>query len=214
MSNFVYNLIRMDSSTEITYQTLLEEGKQIRALIKYVPEGPNVIFRAYDEYQITDTLRYETWRNLVINLLLAKNEEQRVQDFKSATEEFKKKHYSPECFDNMLGIVNACQFVPCQLNPKSSANSNDKAIVLNVNQTQSQTQSQEQKIVVDVFLEAIKDELTGKQFRELKDIAKDEIDPKKARNKILDKIKSWGEGISESIVANIITNPNVWSGLI
>lgn len=37
----------MDSSTEITYQTLLEEGKQIRALIKYVPEGPNVIFRAY-----------------------------------------------------------------------------------------------------------------------------------------------------------------------
>lgn len=204
----------MDSLTEITYQSLLDEGKQIRALIKYVPEGPNVLFRAYDEYQITDTLRYETWRNLVINLLLSRGEGHRVQDFKSATEEFKKNHYSPDCFDNMLGIVNACQFVPCQLNPKSSTGSSDKAIVLNVNQTQSQTQNQDQRIVIDVFFEAIKDEIKGNQLKELKAIAKEEPNPEKAKTKILDRIKSWGEGVSASIIANIITNPNIWGSLI
>jgi len=204
----------MDSSIEITYQTLLEEGKQIRALIKYVPEGPNVLFRAYDEYQITDTLRYETWRNLVINFLLSKNEEQRSQDFKSATDEFKKNHYSPECFDNMLGIVNACQFVPCQLNPKSSASLNDKAIVFNVNQTQNQTQNQEQQQVIEIFLEAVKDELTGKQFKELKEIAKQEPNPEKAKTKVLDKIKSWSGDVLANVVANIVTNPTVWGGLL
>ena len=65
----------------------------------------------------------------------------------------------------------------------------DKTININVSQNQSQTQSQEQKQVIEIFLESIKDEITGKQFKELKEIAKEEPNPEKAKTRILDKIK-------------------------
>lgn len=64
----------------------------------------------------------------------------------------------------------------------------DKSVNVNVNQSQSQSQTQEQKQVVEIFLEAIKDEFMGKQFKELKEIAKQEPNPEKAKTKVFDKI--------------------------
>lgn len=83
-----------------------------------------------------------------------------------------------------------------------------------VNVHQSQKQEQSQIVAVDLFLEAIKDEITGKQLKELKSIVQEEPNPEKAKSRILDKVKSWGESISASIIANIITNPSIWSGLL
>lgn len=204
----------MDTSIGITYASLLEEGEQIRALIKYVPETSDVIFRSYSEYKISDTGRYETWRNLAVNFLLSKCENQRLEDFKSASIEFKKKHYSPECFDNMLGIIKACQLIPCQKEVSTTSTNQDKAFVLNINQSQTQSQSQEQKQALDIFIEAIKDELTGKQVKELKAIAKEEPNQEKAKTRVLNKIKSWSGDVLANIIANIVTNPTVWNGLL
>ena len=57
------------------------------------------------------------------------------------------------------------------------------------------------------------DELTGKQVKELQHIAKEEHDPEKAKVKIWEKVKSFGADVLSNIVTNIITNPNVWCGL-
>ena len=36
-------------------------------------------------------------------------------------------------------------------------------------------------------------------------------DLEKAKPKLIDKIKSFGENVASNILANIITNPTIWS---
>lgn len=81
------------------------------------------------------------------------------------------------------------------------------------NLTQSQQQEQSQQLVVEIFMEAIKDELTGKQQKEIKAILEEEKDVEKAKPKLIDKLKSFGENVLSNIVANVITNPKVWEEL-
>lgn len=91
----------------------------------------------------------------------------------------------------------------------------DKSVNVNttVSQNQEQHQSQKQNVIVEILLESVKDELTGKQWKELLAVAKDNEDPEKTRKSILDKIKSFGEDVASNIVANIVSNPEVWQSL-
>lgn len=91
----------------------------------------------------------------------------------------------------------------------------DKSVNVNttVTQSQEQKQNQQQDIVVKILLEAAQDELTGKQRKELLAIAQETKDPKEARKGILSKLKEFGEDVSASIVANILTNPQIWQNL-
>lgn len=82
---------------------------------------------------------------------------------------------------------------------------------VNVSVSQNQKQSQHQDFIVNILLDAIKDELTGRQQKEIFEIAKNSDTPEEARIGILDKIKEFGEDVSANIVANLLTNPSVWS---
>lgn len=82
---------------------------------------------------------------------------------------------------------------------------------VNVNVSQNQEQSQHQDVIVNILLDAIKDELTGRQRKEILEIAKNCETPEEARKSIYDKIKEFGGDVSANIVANILTNPSVWS---
>lgn len=86
---------------------------------------------------------------------------------------------------------------------------------INISNTnrQSQQQAQSIDIVLEVFIESIKEELTGKQMKELIEIIKEEPDKEISRNKIIDKLKDFGIGVLSSIVGNIITNPSIISRL-
>jgi hypothetical protein len=84
---------------------------------------------------------------------------------------------------------------------------------VNVTTNVSQNQEQSQTVIVNILLDAIKDELTGRQRKEILEIAKNSTTPEEARKSILDKLKEFGSDVTASIVANIITNPNVWSTL-
>lgn len=86
-------------------------------------------------------------------------------------------------------------------------------ITNNVSQSQSQNQSQELNVIINILLEAVKDELNGKQRKELLAIAENAKDPQEARKGILEKLKEFGADVSASIVANILTNPSVWASL-
>lgn len=74
--------------------------------------------------------------------------------------------------------------------------------------TNSNTQSQNQQQAANIFLEAIADELTGKQMKDLKAALADEKSGKKGS--LLEKIKSFGMDTLSNIVANIVTNPAIW----
>ena len=84
---------------------------------------------------------------------------------------------------------------------------------ITINNTQNQTQNQEQNIIIEIFLDAIKDELNGKQRKELLAIAENAENPKEVHKRIVEKLKGFGIDISANIVANVLTNPTVWSSL-
>lgn len=108
-------------------------------------------------------------------------------------------------------FANQPALVPHEKNTKKELGIN---LTANFNNTNSQTQSQEQSVAVDLFREAIKDELMGKQIKELKKIIDEAGDDKeKARSGIISKLKSFGSDIVSNIVANIITNPMIWTNL-
>lgn len=87
----------------------------------------------------------------------------------------------------------------------------DKSV--NVNTSVTQNQEQHQDVIVKVLLDAAKDELTGKQRKELLAIAEEIKDPREAQKSILAKLKGFGEDVAANIVANILTNPLIWPNL-
>lgn len=192
---------------EITLEMLINKAQLIKdGLIKQKSSY-------FEYYKLADNAQYEDWHNLAHRFLMANYPgDPFAQKFEDTCKKFMHDGCYPTDMDKLIAILKSCIAIP-QL-PRQNNNANphiDKSVHVNVNQNQSQTQEQSQ--AVNIFLEAIKDEITGKQLKELKSIAQEEPNPEKAKSKILDKIKSWGESIAASIVANIITNPNIWSGL-
>ena len=87
-------------------------------------------------------------------------------------------------------------------------------VITTINNSNSQSQSQEQSLAVELFIEAIKDDLTGRQIKELKSVvAEADNDLQKARPGIIAKLKEFGSDVASNIVANLLTNPMIWGGL-
>ena len=81
-----------------------------------------------------------------------------------------------------------------------------------INNTNSQYQSQHQEI--ELLKKSFEDQLSVSQLKELKQIVEEEKgDLEKAKPRFIDKIKSFGENVASNILANIITNPAIWSYL-
>jgi hypothetical protein len=90
----------------------------------------------------------------------------------------------------------------------------DKSINIQNHLSQKQDQTQTQTTNFSVVLETLKDTLTGKQYKEIVEIAEAEQDHEKAKPKIITKLLSFGENVCSNIIANLVTNPAIWTGLI
>jgi hypothetical protein len=113
----------------------------------------------------------------------------------------------------MLAILKALNIIPQSNISSNNTNEKDKGIIINNNINQSQNQTQE--IMYKIFVECIKDELTGKQLKEIEKIIEEYREtPEIAKLTIIDKLKSFGENVLSNILANIITNPNIYTGFI
>ena len=95
--------------------------------------------------------------------------------------------------------------------PQAATKNASRAININNTLSQSQSQNQEITLAVNILLDAIKDDLTGKQRKELLAVAEEAATPEEAHKGIMEKLKSFGENVSASIVANMLTNPQVWN---
>ena len=132
-----------------------------------------------------------------------------IDDFKETCE----KKITPNQQNKLLAILEAFEKYPQVIERSKmlnqSANINIHSNISNTN-TQNQSQSQEIKIL----LNCLEDELSVKQLKELKQVVDEEKgDLEKAKPKVIDKIKSFGENVASNILANIITNPAIWSCL-
>lgn len=185
----------------ITLEQLIEEGKDIRKNISYI-NVPSGAIRMYAAYSLADNSKYEIWKNKAIRFLSINFPEDRcINDFEGSANDFTKKHHSPAVFDRMLAILQACLEMPQVISVAKDSQVIDKSVNVHVNQTQFQQQSQS----LDLFMDIIKDELTGKQYKEIKEIVETESNPSQAKMKLVDKIKSFGVDVTSNIISNIIT---------
>lgn len=92
-------------------------------------------------------------------------------------------------------------------NPTNGININN-----NITNTNTQSQQQSQQQTIDILIKALEEELSVSQLKEIKQLVREENgDLEKAKPKVIEKLKSFGEGLISNILANIITNPSIWS---
>lgn len=141
-----------------------------------------------------------------------------VNEFESISKE----KLGPEQQKRLLAILEAFAVLPTvipdnrttQITEKKGKGKDAINVITTINNSNSQSQSQEQSLAVELFIEAIKDDLTGRQIKELKSVvAEADNDLQKARPGVLAKFKEFGADVASNIVANLLTNPMIWSGL-
>ena len=112
-----------------------------------------------------------------------------------------------QAHDFIIGIINnLMNFGLPQSKAEKKRAKKAKHFNINVNQNQSQSQT----VNINIIWEAIKDELTGKQVKEVEEILQSDEKPEIKKNMMLEKIKSFGSDVASNIIAGIITNPALW----
>lgn len=188
----------------ITLESLIEE-QQARILKLH----PCDYYPYYDYFEV-DMNSYQRWLANAIRLINIKfPNDKYIQEF----EEVSKMDLSERQQTQLLAILESLASLPTIIpSKKSISKAGKEGININFNNTNSQSQNQEQSFALNLFLEAIKDDLTGRQIKELKQVVADNNDDlEKAKPSIIEKLKSFGSDVTANIVANLITNPSIWS---
>lgn len=209
IETFFHILIdKLHYSVAYQLESLIQEGNEIVKSVSYV-NAPSCVIRMYDVYKVENESQYQTWKSKSMRLLNVNFKDgMESKAFAEAVKSFDKSHYAPKYLKEMVGILVSCKEIPNHVKQQKEAKQKPpSAVTVNVNQSQSQNQTQE----INIFLESIADEITGKQYKELKSIAQEEPNPEKSKQKIVEKLKSFGGDVLSNIVANIITNPSVWN---
>lgn len=191
----------------ITLESLIEEQKM---------RIPKLIRKNHYQYEYDEEERkhYQKWAVDAIRLInIEFPNDKYVQEF----EHIYIQRLCPEQQGGLLNILESFVKMPTVI-PAKKTNSKIAKEQVNINttinNTNSQSQSQEQNIAVDLFLEAIKDDLTGRQIKEIKQVVADNNnDLDKAKPTIIEKLKIFGSDVTANIVANLITNPLIWGGM-
>ncbi len=200
----------MESNSTITIESLIEQGNEIIQGISYVPSSPGVI-RMFSVHRLSDESFFERWKNITMRFLSSRYpNDASVEDFRKAAEKFEGDYYHPTEMKKMIGVLESIAAIPTQINSTNYRHKKQPSIIIN----NTNSQSQNQAINIDLFTKAIEDVLTVSQIKELKKIVEEEKgDVVKAKPKLVDKLKSFGENLSSNIVANILTNPAIWSSI-
>jgi hypothetical protein len=102
-----------------------------------------------------------------------------------------------------VAILKSLKSIPTACIRKDKETTSSDKLVLNI--------SQSQNINIDVVLRTLKEEIGKSGIQSLKDVQGKSEEEKKQN--IISKLKSFGENTLSNIIANILTNPSVWSQL-
>lgn len=171
---------------------LITQGETLRASLKKVES------RWMSWYEYTNHGAFQEWAQKTVRFLYTHFDgDVKIEEF----EKLASQGPCPKGHDKLLAILKAFKEIPQAITlPKE----HHGGIVI----TNSNTQSQQQEQTVDIFIEAIADELTGKQMKELKAALAEE--KRGAKGTLIEKVKSFGLDTLSNILANIVTNPAIW----
>lgn len=180
----------------------ITEGERLTPTITYVPAGPNVI-RTYSVYKTSERENYQNWQSSAQRFIKTYHPSD-LEEIKEAV-----KKLSPDNHRKILSILRAIKLLPIE--PEKNVN-NKNGWTNNIHIANNQNNTQQ--LTLTLFLDAINDELTGKDFKAIKEIMQDyEAEPEKTKTILIEKIKGFGGDVLSNIVANILTNPTIYNGL-
>lgn len=178
--------------------SLISQGEKLTKTINYVPPRNGVI-RTFPLYRTSEKEGYQNWKSSAKRFIKTYFPSD-LEDFKAST-----KKLNPDNHQKMMGILRAIRLMPDEPPKDERKSSGDTNITIN----------NTQQIVLSLFTEAVKDEITGKEYKELKQILKNyELEPEKTTSKIKEKLKKMGADVLTNIISNILTNPNIYGGII
>ena len=198
--------------SDITLDSLIQEHKERISTLENVGYG-------LVRYEYPDMGVYHRWLAKTIRYI-----EIQYPNDKYVVEfcEVSKQVTYPTQQQKLLALLEAFALLPVvvpdnhivQVTDRSDTARDTINVTTNINNTNSQSQNQEQSMAVQLFIEAIQDDLTGRQIKELKTVVADaNNDLQIARPGIIAKLKEFGSDVLSNIVANVLTNPVIWSGL-
>ncbi|MBD5229477.1 MAG: hypothetical protein HDS69_05505 [Bacteroidales bacterium] len=140
--------------------------------------------------------KFAVWRQKCIRYLVQYfPKDIALEDFKNL--DWEKKLTPPKLYD-LIGTLKALRENPtiCEVKDLPS-NMNNITINQNLTQNQSQTFS--------LVLYSLKEELKGKEYRELEQILSSNTTREEKKQNIISKLKSFGENVAAGIVATLLT---------
>lgn len=184
---------------------LITEGEILTSTIIFIPVEKNR-YRSYDAYKTNESERYKIWLSSVQRFIKLNYNEDLDE-----INELAKNMYDRTIKGNhqkILGVLKAIKLMPQKMIEKV-----DNYIpIISIDNRNIQSQSQSQTQVIDIILETIKSGLTDRQREEIKEIIeKYKNEPQNAKSVVFERIKSFGYDIASNVLANVITNPNVWN---
>ena len=179
---------------EPTLQSLIKKHKKRIKTLRETQVG----------YDYPDMQAYYDWVEISKRYLkLHFPGDQSVVEFCKLSEE----RISRDQQEKLLSILNAFVVIPQIIKNNIQMEKEGTKVNVTVNNNNSQSQNQEQSMVVQQFLDAFRDELTGRQLKELRSvIAESDNDLHKAKPKIIDKLMEFGGNVASNILATLLTN--------
>ncbi|MBO7610103.1 MAG: hypothetical protein J6S96_07885 [Muribaculaceae bacterium] len=181
--------------SEISIDSLLNEGRDLKSSLKLNGE-------IIGWYSFQNEDKYTKWKYTTIRAIECLfPDDNGISRLEDAFKQFESHLRSPDEFSQILGILESFNTIP-KIVPSHKQDNNPVIQVIN---SQSQFQTQSMQLVVDI----INDVLTTSQRKDLKEIIESDTDVESKKKSILEKIKSFGSDVAASILANIVTNPNI-----
>ena len=187
--------------SDITLQSLIKKHKKRIKTLRETQVG----------YDYPDMQAYYDWMEIAKRFLRKYFPgDESVVEFCKLSEE----RISRDQQEKSLSILNAFVVIPQIIKYNNKMEKEDIKVNVTVNNNNSQSQNQEQSMLVQQFLDAFRDELTGRQLKELRSvIAESDNDLHKAKPKIIDKLMEFGGNVASNILATILTNSAFWQCL-
>ena len=194
-------------------EALIQE--QEKRISKLRGDYPLLDFNSDNEYAVysygKENRNYQNWlaktkRFLSLNF----HNDKYIKEFEVIGEKKLSKNQQEE----LLAILNAFLKYSTPIKNIPAGKTTRKETNITINNTNTQTQQQSQQQSIKILVKALEDQLSVTQLKEIKQIVVEEKgDLEKAKPKLIEKIKSFGENVASNILANIITNPAIWSCL-
>ena len=213
---FKFQLESMKEEIKKELETLIQEQEERIPRLKQ--RFPTIEFNGFFPinfnskegtcYYGKETRNYQTWLARTTRFLNINFPNDRyIEEF----EDIGKKPLSSEQQEELLAILKAFLKYSIPIEYIITERKTRKGTNVFISNTNNQSQQQSQQQIIEIFIQLLEDQLSKSQLNEIKQVVEEEGDLEKAKPKVIDKLKSFGENVASNILANIITNPAIWT---